>query len=281
MPYERTDVAVHDFQKGIAPRIVLRRLHPAGSFWELVDESGDWIVVLTVQEAARLAGSRWQDIAQATQIELEYWDPTGTWRGSLDRPHPNPDEIVQGMLRQWPRLHPKSPSRRRRRVLAADRPRALARARKRDDPSIHVLVIGHDAATDHRETVLAVLAETAARSGDAIAIVGLEAGYVQLMDRKNKAALYVEAADLDVHDLGALTEEQREALRALGWSDPKTDLVPYDRPVIPNEWRGGNFARDWRRGGDLTELARVLTQTLSVYGLEETDDLHVDLFPMT
>jgi hypothetical protein len=99
------------------------------------------------------------------------------------------------------------------------------------------------------------------------------------MDRKDRPSIYLEAADPEAYEFGALTAAQRRRLVELGWSDPKVEAMPYPEASYANEWSGSNFAREWPRDADLRQVAVALERTLAVYGLGEADDLHVDLFP--
>lgn len=265
------------------PHLELRRLEPAGAYWALVDECGAKRAVLSVAEAAALAGDGWWDVSEATRIELEYWDATGSWQGSHFRDHPSDDAAVQRLFESWKQLWEQFRARDdalpRARVRAYELPLVFAWARAQADPTVRVTVTGHGAISDHVTTVHAALHEVVEEwDRPAIVIVDSRSGYVQVMDRKRYETVYAEAVDPEGQDSGTLTPAQRDAITALGWSDPKVELVPYERPAYANEWKGRNFALEWPRDGDLGSLATVLVRTLAIYGLEEAADLDLTMF---
>ncbi len=233
--------------------------------------------------AAALARDGCWDVLEATRVELEYWDPTGTWQGSFRREHPNDDPRVLALWRgwhdAWARYLAKDRARPRAAVRAFELPAAFAWARRLDDPAVRITVAGHGAISDHDATILAVLDEIVeCWPFDSIAVVSSRHGYVQVMDRKDQPTTYAEAVDPEGQDHGVLSPSQRRALAEIGWSDPKVELVPYEQPGYANEWKGRNFAREWQRASDLGETAAMLAATLAAYGLDETDDLDVDMF---
>ena len=284
MPHSDSGFVVREVPIEGALHLELRRLEPAGAAWVLVSEGGAPLTDLAVWQAAAVAGDGWWDVLQATSTELEYWDPHGTWRGSRAREHPSEDpavvELWRGWLETWERFHAQADNRPRTRVRAFELPLVFAWARDLDHPSVRITVTGHGAISDHAATIRAVLEEVVERwSVDTIAIVESPRAYVQLMDRKERPSIYLEAADPEAQDFGALTGAQREQLVELGWSDPKIEAMPYSEPNYAHEWSGSNFARECPRDADLGEVASVVVSTLAVYGLDEADDLNVDLFP--
>lgn len=265
------------------PHLELRRLEPAGAYWALADEHGAIRAVLSVPEAAALAGDGWWDVSESTKLELEYWDATGSWRGSRNREHPSDDTAVralfEGWTQLWEQLRARDDALPRARVRAFELPLVFAWVRGEEDPTVRVTVTGHGAISDHVTTVHAALGEAVEKwERDAIVIVESPSGYVQVMDRKRHTTVYAEAVDPEGQDAGTLTPDQRDALSALGWSDPKVELVPYEGPSYAHEWKGRNFALEWPRDGDLRSLAGILVRTLGIYGLEEPDDLELTMF---
>lgn len=266
-----------------SPHLELRRLEPAGAYWALADEHGAIRAVLSVSEAAALAGDGWWDVSESTKLELEYWDATGSWRGSRNREHPSDDTAVralfEGWTQLWEQLRARNDALPRARVRAFELPLVFAWVRGEEDPTVRVTVTGHGAISDHVTTVHAALGEAVEKwERDVIVIVGSPSGYVQVMDRKRHTTVYAEAVDPEGQDAGTLTPDQRDALSALGWSDPKVELVPYREPAYANEWAGRNFALEWPRDDDLRSLTGVLVRTLGIYGLEEPDDLELTMF---
>jgi hypothetical protein len=265
------------------PHLELRRLEPAGAYWALVAQGGAKRAVLSVTEAAALAGDGWWDVSEATRIELEHWDTTGRWQGSRKRDHPNDDAAVQALFEGWRQLweqfRARDDARPRARVRAFDLPFVFDWVRDDEDPTVRAAVTGHGAISDHVTTVYAALHEIVEEwERAAIVIIDSPSGYVQVLDRKRYTTVYAEAVDPEGQDAGTLTPDQRDAITALGWSDPKIELVPYERPSYANEWNGRNFALEWPRDGDLRSLATVLVRTLGIYGLEEPDDLDLTMF---
>ncbi len=116
---------------------------------------------------------------------------------------------------------------------------------------------------------------------DTVGIIESKAAYVQVLDRKARRTIYAEAVDPDVYESGTLSPGQRAHLAELGWSDPKTDLLPYDEPAYAAEWRGANLAREWPRSASAPEIVETLARTLAVYGLEASDELEINVFPAT
>lgn len=283
MRYRDAGRTIHEIPIEGHPHLELRRLEPAGAYWALVDENGAKRAVLSVPEAAALAGDGWWDVSESTRIELEHWDATGDWQGSRNRDHPNSEAAVQALYESWRQLWEQfralDDARPRARVRAFELPLVFAWVRDDEDPTVRVTVTGHGAVSNHGTTVHAVLREAVeAWQLDAIVIVSSPSGYVQVMDRKRYPTIYAEALDPEGQDAGTFTPDQRDAISALGWSDPKVELVPYQSPSYANEWKGRNFALEWSRDGDLRDLATVLVQTLGVYGLEESDDLDLTMF---
>jgi len=283
MRYRDAGRTIHEIPIEGNPHLALRRLEPAGAYWALVGEDGTTRAVLSVPEAAALAGDGWWDVSEATKLELEYWDATGSWHGSTRREHPSGEAAVQALYESWRQLWNEfralDDARPRARVRAFELPLVFAWVRADEDPTVRVTVAGHGAVSDHVTTVHAALHEAVEEwEPDAIVIVESASGYVQAMDRKRHTTVYAEAVDPEGQDAGTLTSGQRDAISALGWSDPKVELVPYPRPSYANEWKGRNFALEWPRNGDVRGLATVLVRTLAVYGLEESDDLDLTMF---
>jgi hypothetical protein len=284
MPHSDSGFVVREVPMGGAPHLELRRLEPAGARWVIALERGTPLVALDVSQAAALAGDAWWDVLQATKGELEHWDPAGTWRGSLARKHAGEDPAVvalwRGWVETWELLRDDREELPRARVQPVELPRVFAEARELDDPSVRLTVTGHGRGPAHVATIRAVLEEAVGRWRlDAVAVVDSPRAYVQLMDRKERPSFYVEASDPEAQEFGVLTAPQRRQLVELGWSDPKVDAMPYPEASYASEWSGANFAREWPRDADLGEVAAVLERTLAVYGLAETDDLDVELFP--
>lgn len=130
----------------------------------------------------------------------------------------------------------------------------------------------------YRELLLGVLAELRSRTVDTVAVVDVEGGYVQLLDRKARPTVYLEAFDPGFRGGPPLGPARRKRLAMLGWSDPKLDPMPYRSAGYAHEWRGGNLAQEWPRGGDPVELARLLADTLLVYRAPDESSVRVEVF---
>ena len=267
-----------------SPHLELRRLEPAGAAWVLVSEGGAPAhrprgVASGRRGRRRLVGRPSGDEHRARVLGSAR-NLARLARAGAPSEDPAVVELRRGWLETWERFHAQPDNRPRTRVRAFELPLVFAWARDLDDPSLRITVTGHGAISDHAATIRAVLEEVVDRwSVDTIAIVESPRTYVQLMDRKERPSIYLEAADPEAQDFGALTGAQREQLVKLGWSDPKIEAMPYSEPSYAHEWSGSNFARECPRDADLGEVAAVVVSTLAVYGLDEADDLNVELFP--
>ena len=123
-----------------------------------------------------------------------------------------------------------------------------------------------------------VLAELAARAADSVAVADVEGGYVQVLDRKDRPALYLEAYDPGFRGDPPLGPSRRKRLAMLGWSDPKLEPMPYRSAGYAHEWTGGNLAQEWPRSAGRRALARLLADTLVVYRPPGDDSVRVAVF---
>lgn len=261
-------------------RLELRRFSGGGAAWFLVEEEGE-ARAITVPAVIELAPGLWWEVMQATQGELEYQDPAGTWTGRDKTPHPSPDPLVQRLCAEWREAWRRFDEAKRSNPpeeIPAFALRLVLDEAGDGDGSVHVRVVAHGGACDHAETVCAVLEHLATRDESSVAVIDCGKGYVQAMDKKDFATLYLEAYDPGYRGEEPLSPDQRQRLEALGWTDPKEAPIPYGDAQYPWEWTGGNFAREWPRDSEPARLAQMLVETLAVYGLEPGQALDVDVF---